>query len=172
MNQKYELFVTLVSRTLDTATHLLDKADAFIKERDVHEHEVIQATIAPDMFNFTRQIQLISDNTKGYLAKLSGKDPVSMPDTESTIAELKTRIEKTKEIVRTFTVEDFSKADEVEITYSWLGGKHFIGKEFVEEFAVANMFFHLSMAYAILRNQGIAIGKMDFIGEVKMYDNK
>ena len=171
MNEKYELLITLVGRTLNTASHLLDKAEAFVKERGIHEHELLQAALAPDMFNFTRQIQIVSDNAKGYLAKLAGKDPVSMPDTESTIAELKTRIQKTKEIVQGFSGTDFNTADQARIAYSWLGGKHFLGKEFVEDFAIPNMFFHLSVAYAILRNQGVQVGKMDYIGEVKLYDN-
>lgn len=171
MNQKYELFLGLVHQTLNAASHLLDKAEAFVAEKGIHEHELIQATLAPDMFNFTRQIQLISDNAKGYTARLSGKELVSMPDTETTIAELKQRIAKTKELVSTFSVADFADADNAKISFAWLAGKHFKGSEFVEKFAVANMFFHLSMAYAILRNQGVQIGKMDYIGSVPMYDN-
>lgn len=171
MNQKYELFLGLVHQTLNTASHLLDKAEAFVAEKGIHEHELIQATLASDMFNFTRQIQLISDNAKGYTARLSGKELVSMPDTETTIAELKQRIAKTRELVGTFSVADFADADNAKISFAWLAGKHFKGSEFVEKFAVANMFFHLSMAYAILRNQGVQIGKMDYIGSVPMYDN-
>lgn len=171
MNQKYELLLATVGQTLDTASRLLDKADAFVKEKGINEHELMQATLAPDMFNFTRQIQLISDNAKGYTARLAGKEVVSMPDTESTITELKERIAKTKELVSTFSIADFVDADNVKISFSWLPGKHFKGGEFFEKFAIANMFFHLSMAYAILRNQGVAIGKMDYIGQVPMYDN-
>lgn len=171
MNQKYELLLVLVGKTLDTASRLLDKADVFVKERGLHEHEVIQATLAPDMFNFTRQIQLISDNAKGYTARLAGKEVASMLDTESTIEELKERIAKTKALVSTFSVSDFADADNVKISFSWLPGKHYKGGEFFEKFAIANMFFHLSMAYAILRNQGVPIGKMDYIGQVPMYDN-
>jgi hypothetical protein len=171
MNQKYELLLALVGQTLDTASRLLDKADVFVKEKGINEHEVMQATLAPDMFNFARQIQLISDNAKGYTARLAGKEVVSMPDTESTIAELKERIAKTKELVSTFSIADFADADNAKISFAWLPGKHFKGSEFFEKFAVANMFFHLSMAYAILRNQGVAIGKMDYIGQVPMYDN-
>jgi hypothetical protein len=172
MNSKYELFLALANQTLDTATHLLDKAEAYVAEKGIHEHELIQASLAPDMFNFTRQIQLISDNAKGYTARLSGKEIVSMPDTESTIAELKERIAKTKDLVQTFSVADFDHADDAKISFAWMAGKHFKGSEFVEKFAIANMFFHVSMAYAILRNQGVAIGKMDFVGQTPMYTNE
>lgn len=171
MNQKYELFLSLTRQTLDTADTLLDKADAFVKERGIHEHELLQASLAPDMFNFARQIQLISDNAKGYPARLAGKEVVSMPDTESTIAELKERIAKTRELVKTFSVADFAQADDAKISFSWLAGKHFKGNEFLEKMAIANMFFHVSMAYAILRNQGVNVGKMDYVGQVPMYDN-
>jgi hypothetical protein len=171
MNQKYELFLRLAHQTLDTASRLIDKAEAFVAEKGIHEHELIQASLAPDMFNFTRQIQLISDNAKGYTARLSGKEVVFMQDTESSIVELKERIAKTKALVSTFSVDNFADADNAKISFAWMAGKHFKGNEFVEKFAVANMFFHLSMAYAILRNQGVQIGKMDFIGQVPMYDN-
>jgi len=171
MNQKYELLLALVGQTLDTASRLLVKAEMHIAEKGIHEHEIIQATLAPDMFNFTKQIQLISDNAKGYTARLADKEVASMPDTESTIAELKERIAKTKDLVSTFSVADFTDADNTKISFAWMGGKHFKGAEFLEKFAIANMFFHLSMAYAILRNQGVALGKMDYIGQVPMYDN-
>lgn len=171
MNSKYELFLALVNQTLDTALHLLDKAEAYVAEKGIHEHELIQASLAPDMFNFTRQIQLISDSAKGYTARLAGKEIISMPDTESSIAELKQRILKTKELVKTFSVADFIDADNAKISFAWMGGKYFKGGEFVEKFAIPNIFFHASVAYAILRNQGVAIGKMDYIGEIPMYDN-
>lgn len=171
MNPKYELFLALANQTLDTSLRLLDKADAYVQEKGINEHEILQASLAPDMFNFTRQIQLISDNAKGYTARLSGKEIVSMPDIESSISELKERIIKTKDLVNTFTVNDFLDADNAKISFGWLAGKHFKGNEFVEKFAIANMFFHLSIAYAILRNRGVEIGKMDYIGAISMYDN-
>ncbi len=172
MNPKYELFLALANQTLDTATHLLDKAQAFVTEKGIHEHELIQAALAPDMFNFTKQIQLISDSAKGYTARLTGKEVVSMPDTESSISELRERITKTKELLKTFSATDFNDADNAKISFAWMAGKHFKGSEFVEKFAIANMFFHVSMAYAILRNQGVAIGKMDFVGQTPMYTNE
>lgn len=170
MNPKYELFLSMAHQTLDTALVLLDKAEAFIAEKGIHEHELLQASLAPDMFNFTRQIQLISDNAKGYTARLAGKEVVSMPDTESSIVELKERIAKTKELVSTFSVSDFAQADDTKISFAWMGGKHFKGNEFLEKFAIANMYFHLSIAYAILRNQGVKLGKMDFVGGAPMYE--
>ena len=171
MNPKYELFLALAHQTLDTAVRLLDKAEAFVAEKGIHEHELMQATLVPDMFNFTKQIQLISDNAKGYVARLAGKEIVSMPDTESSISELKGRIEKTKALVKTFSVSDFADADNAKITFTYLGGRHFKGNEFLEKMAIPNMFFHVSMAYAILRNQGVAIGKMDYVGGIPTYDN-
>ncbi len=171
MNSKYELFLTLAKQTLDTALHLLDKAEAYVSEKGIHEHELIQASLAPDMFNFTRQIQLISDNAKGYAARLAGKEIISMPDTESSISELKSRILKTKELLNTFSSGDFTDADNAKIAFAWLAGKHFKGSEFLEKMAIANMFFHVSIAYAILRNQGVAVGKMDYVGTIPMYDN-
>lgn len=171
MNQKYELFLALANQSLDTASRLLDKAEAHVAEKGIHEHELIQASLTPDMFNFTRQIQLISDNAKGYTARFAGKEIVSMPDTESSISELKERVLKTKELLKTFSGTDFADADNAKITFAYLGGKHFKGNEFLEKMAIANMFFHVSIAYAILRNQGVAIGKMDYVGPIPTYDN-
>lgn len=172
MNQKYQLFLALTHQTLDTALVLLDKAQVFVNEKGLNEHELLQASLAPDMFNFTRQIQIISDNAKGYTARLVGNMPPGVPDTESSIEELRLRILKTKEHLNSYSVDMFAHADEAKVSFPWMAGKYFKGDEFVEKFAIPNMFFHLSIAYAILRNQGVQVGKMDYIGRVKMYEHE
>ncbi len=170
MQTQYDILLTTMTRALDVASHLLDKAAAHVSERGIHEHELLQATLAPDMFNFTRQIQIISDAAKGNPARLLGQVPVSMPDTESTIVELQERIAKTKEIVAGFATADFSQADTAHITFPWMAGKYLLGKEFVFDSAIPNMYFHLTAAYAILRNQGVALGKSDFLMHAQIHN--
>jgi len=172
MQNTHELLLTIATQSLDVAMNLLTKAESFVTERGINEYELMQATLAPDMFSFIKQIQLISDSAKGYPARLLGNAPVSMSDTESTIAELKERIVKTQALLATYATADFSNADTQHIAFSWMTGKHFIGKEFILDFAIPNMYFHLTTAYAILRNQGVPLGKMDFLLHVKMHDGE
>jgi uncharacterized protein len=170
MQTQYDLLLTSMTRSLEVASHLLDKAAAHVSERGIHEHELLQATLAPDMFSFIKQIQLVSDAAKGYPARILGQMPVSISDTESTIEELQARIAKTKEIVAGFKDADFSKADDARISFPWMAGKYFLGREFVLDFAIPNLYFHLTTAYAILRNQGVTLGKMDFLMHTKMHN--
>ena len=172
MQNTHELLLTVATQSLDVAMNLLTKAESFVVERGINEHELMQATLAPDMFSFTKQIQLVSDAAKGYPARLLGIAPVSMPDTESTIVELKERITKTQALLATYATADFSNADTQHIAFPWMVGKHFVGKEFVLDFAIPNMYFHLTTAYAILRNQGVPLGKMDFVLHAKMHDGE
>lgn len=169
MTNQYEFLLITLRRSLDVAMHLLEKAEAHVASRGVHEHELLQASLAPDMFSFTRQIQLISDAAKGYTARLLNKEVVSMPDTESTIAELKARIQKTKDLIAPLTGADFVNSDDMHLAFPWLGGKYFLGKEFVHDFAIPNVYFHLTVAYSILRNQGVEVGKMDFLRHVQIH---
>jgi len=172
MQNTHELLLTIATQSLDVAMNLLAKAESFVVERGINEYELMQATLAPNMFSFTKQIQLISDSAKGYPARLLGTAPVSMHDTESTIAELKERIVKTKALLVKYATADFSNADTQHIAFPWMAGKHFIGKEFVLDFAIPNIYFHLTTAYAILRNQGVPLGKMDFLLHTKMHDDE
>jgi len=144
----------------------LDKAAA---QKD--EAALIEARLAPDMFALARQIQIASDAAKGAAARLTGTEPPVMPDTETSFAELKDRCDKTIAFVQSVDAAayDAGLGKEVVITFPNGAGLRFDGATFLTGFALPNFYFHVSMAYAILRNQGVDLGKQDFLGHLGQY---
>lgn len=169
MNTKYELLLAITKQSLESLLRILKKAEDHIKEKGVLESDILNARLYPDMMNFTKQIQISSDYARKDLAQLSGKEPIAMEDNETTISELKDRVEKSLEIVKTFSVNDFQNADNAKVSFAWMNGSYFTGEDFLNQFAITNMLFHVVTAYDILRAQGVNIGKADFIGEIKMH---
>jgi uncharacterized protein len=157
--QKYELLLDL-----KTLTHLLDKAESHVQEKGIPESALLTSQLAPDMFTFTRQIQIASDGARQNLFLLAGKEHVKIDDTETTIVALRERVKKTEAIINELTATDFANADERHITLEyWPEGTYMDGKDFLVQQAIPNFMFHMTTAYAILRNQGVVIGKKDFI---------
>lgn len=169
MNNKYELLLTVSKKSMETLLRILDKAEAHLKEKGTPEGDLLTAVLYPDMLNFTKQIQIATDYARKDLAYLAGKEAVAMEDAETSIAQLKERVQKSLDIVNTFKAEDFTEADTREVRLGWFQGTHMIGKEFLDEFAISNFLFHVVTAYDILRAQGVQIGKADFIGGLSMH---
>ncbi len=167
--EKYQILLDLYKNSLKTTLHLLDKAEAHVKEKGIEESTLLEARLAPDMFTFTRQVQIISDGARQNLRLLAGKEHIKIEDTEKTIAELRERIAKTQAIIDELTLADFEGADERQISLHWMGPNYVLGKDIVVQHAIPNFIFHLGMAYAILRNQGAQIGKSDFITTLAMH---
>jgi len=138
----------------------LDKAAA---QKD--EAQLIEARLAPDMFALARQVQIASDAAKGAAARMTGTEGPAMPDTETSFAELKERCDKTIAYLRSIDPAAFDAgADrEVVITFPNGAGLRFDGTTFLTGFAVPNFYFHATTAYAILRAQGVELGKGDFL---------
>lgn len=167
--EKYEVLLNITKTNLSALLRILDKAEAHVKEKGIEESVLLQAALYPDMMNFTKQIQMASDYGRKDLALLAGKEPVRMEDNETTIVELKDRVQKSLAIVDEFTVEDFEGADTRPIKLMWFPeGMHIEGKDFLTQFAISNFLFHVVTAYDILRKEGVAIGKTDFIGELAL----
>lgn len=169
--EKYELALAVTKNGLATLTHLLEKVETHIKEKEITEDSLLSASLSPDMFAFARQIQIATDDARRNLLLLAGKEHIKMDDTEKTVVELKERVKKTLEVIASLKKEDFEGADERHISLYWMGDKYVEGKDFVEEFFFLNFFFHVVTAYDILRKEGVAIGKMDFITKFTMKSN-
>ena len=169
--EKYTTLLEVIKNSLNTLSHLLDKASEHVKEKGIGEEVVLHASIAPDMFNFSRQIQIATDDARRNLYLLAGKEHIKMEDNEKSIEELKARVTKNLELISALTEKDFEGADERKITLFWMKDKHVLGKDFVNEFAFSNFFFHIVTAYNILRKEGVTIGKMDFITKFSMRDS-
>lgn len=166
--EKYELLLNVTKQNLEALLRILDKAEAYVKEKGMDEKAILEAKLYPDMLNFTQQIQIASDYGRKDLAYLSGKEPVKMEDKEITLSELKERVRKSLDVVNTFKDGDFSGADDQEVRLFWFKGTHMLGKDFLGQFAISNFLFHVVTAYDILRAQGVPLGKADFIGEIHM----
>lgn len=144
----------------------LDKAAA---QKD--EAVLIEARLAPDMFALARQIQIASDAAKGAAARLTGTDAPAMADTETSFAELKERCDKTIAYLESVdsAAYDAGADREIVITFPNGAGMRFDGVTFLTGFAVPNFYFHAASTYAILRNQGVEIGKADFLMHLGPY---
>ncbi len=167
--EKYSVLLALTKNNLKTLQHLLDKAEAYVKDKGIEESALLTVKLAPDMFDFTRQIQIATDDARRNLRLLAGKEHIRMEDTENTIAELRKRITASQTIVDELTLSDFESADERHITLYWMGEHYVLGRDFVEQHAIPNFMFHVGMAYAILRKEGVQIGKQDFITTLAMH---
>jgi hypothetical protein len=149
------------TRALGNLSAMIDKALA----AGVTEATLLEARLAPDMHPFPRQIQMASDSAKGAVARLAGVEAPSMPDTETTIADLKARIAATIAYVNSLDAAAFDGAEDREIVLKFPQGEmKFVGCDYLTGFALPNFFFHTTIAYALLRANGAPIGKMDFLG--------
>lgn len=161
----YEASIPPLIRGLENLSNILDKAVAQAKSEDRDLNSLLEGRLAPDMFAFTRQVQVVSDVAKAAAARLTGNEPPSYPDEEKTFPELQQRIAKTIAYLKTFRPEQFEGADTRTVTLKFpTGAMSFSGHEYLTGFVLPNFYFHITAAYAILRHEGIAIGKMDYLG--------
>jgi len=156
----------LFTKTLENLEKWLDKAGEHAKARPFEVDVLAQARLAPDQFTFVQQVQAACDQAKYAAAYLGGKPAPSHPDTEKSFAELRERIRKCTAFVASVTEQDLAGADERKVAPPWLGGRWLRGGDYLVHVAVPNFFFHATTAYAILRHNGVPLGKMDFIGSL------
>jgi len=161
----YQAAVPPVVQILDALTAILDKAAAFCEERKIDPAVLITDRLAPDMFPFARQIQIATDQAKGMAARLAGIEVPSFSDTETSFAELKARIAKTLDFVKSIAPSQVEGAESREILLNLAGTEvKFTGERFLINFALPNFYFHATTAYDILRHNGVPLGKRNFLG--------
>jgi hypothetical protein len=156
----------LFAKTLRNLENWMEKAAATAKARSFDVDVLAHARLAPDMFSFTQQVQAGCDQAKYAAAYLGGKPAPSHPDSEKTFAELRERIQKCLAFVDGVKAQDLAGAEERKVAPPWLGGKWLTAHDYVVHVAIPNFFFHATMAYAILRHNGVELGKMDYIGSL------
>lgn len=152
------------SKMLHNLDGFFAKAAAHAEARKFDVESLLQSRLSPDQFPLLRQIQISCDTAKLGVSRLTGKEAPSHPDTETTIAELRSRIESVIGWLQTITPEDFEGADERVITQPRWAGKTLTGAQFAAEHVIPNFYFHLTTAYAILRHNGVDVGKRDYLG--------
>lgn len=160
----YEISVLQFSKMLKNLSAILDKAAAYADAKTFDVGVLLQSRLAPDQFNFIRQVQITCDSAKMCVASLTNKEAPQHPDTENTLPELRSRIESVLSFLKTITPEDFAGAEERKITRPRWEGKFLHGEEFLIQHAIPNFYFHLTTAYSILRHNGVDLGKKDYLG--------
>lgn len=162
----FELTVTQFTKMLENLTGILDKAAGFADGKKIEMDVLLQSRLAPDQFNLIRQIQITCDTAKLCASRLTTKEAPVHADTERTLGELRARIESTLTYLKTFSSKDYADAAKRHITQPRWEGQYLTGEEFVQNHAIPNFYFHLTTAYAILRHNGVEIGKKDFLGKM------
>lgn len=162
----YEITVPQFTKMLHNLSHILDKAQRNAEGRKFEMDVLLNARLAPDQFNFIRQVQIVCDTAKLCASRLTGKDAPVNEDKEKTLPELKARIEQTVGYLHTMSAADFKGAEDKNISQPRWEGKYLYGSEFVLQHAIPNFYFHLTTAYSILRSQGVDVGKKDYLGEM------
>ena len=161
----YSASIPVFIRGLKNLATCLEKARADADERKFAPEILVEARLAPDMHKLSRQVQIASDTVKNAAARLAGLEVPSFPDTESSFDELQERISKTIAFVATVTQAQLDDSEARDITLKFPGREmHFSGADYLTIFVLPNFYFHLTATYAILRNQGVKLGKADYMG--------
>ena len=150
----------------------LDKAEQHAAAKGFDVGVLLTSRLAPDMKDFIYQIQSACDYTKGAAAWLSGQKPPRHEDSEQTIDEVRARIRKTVDFAESVKEAQYAGASERRVSLSWGHGKMIGGEDYLLQVVVQDVYFHVSMAYAILRHNGVDIGKRDFRGPINWIDAK
>ena len=152
-------------RAMSALDGIIDKAVASAEARKIDPAVLLASRLAPDMFPLLRQIQIACDFGKGPMARLAGIENPKFEDVETTFPELKARIARVLEFVHSVPESSFAGAEDRDITIQ-AGPRtlQFKGLPYLVSYSIPNLFFHMSMSYAILRHNGVDIGKKDFIG--------
>ncbi len=158
--------IRIFAKTLKNLERWMDKAEAHAKAKSFDVDVLAQARLAPDQFSFARQIQAGCDQAKYAAAYLGGKQAPSHPDTETTFAELRQRVQKCLAFLESVPAKDYAGAEDRRVAPPWLGGKWLRGDDYLAHVAIPNFFFHMTTAYDILRHNGVDLGKMDYIGSL------
>jgi uncharacterized protein len=152
-------------RTLKNLEVCIDKGAAHAEQKKFDPAVLLNSRLAPDMFTLIRQVQLSADFAKNSSFRLAGIDPPKIDDAETSVADLKARIAKTIELISGIDKAKFDGAETRDIKIPLRDRTlELKGTPFLLGFGLPNFYFHVSMAYAILRHNGVELGKKDFLG--------
>jgi hypothetical protein len=163
----YETFGQM-KKMLGQLDKWLEAATAFATSKSFDPNVFLGMRLAPDQFSFVRQVQTACDTAKLAASRLSGKDAPKQADTEQTVDELRARVQSVIAYLNGFTAKDFEGAPTRVVTQPRWEGKVMTGADYFMEHAVPNFFFHLTHAYAILRHNGVGVGKRDYLGPLSL----
>ena len=163
-------FVPQYAKMLSNLDRWLDKAAEHAKAKGFEIDTLIHWRLAPDQYSLDRQIQSACDSAKFSASYLTGKAAPAHPDTEKTIAELRARIKSCLAYLETVSGADVAGAEERKVSPKWLQGKWVKGDQYLTQMSLPNFYFHVTTDYAILRHNGVDLGKNDYIGSIPLRD--
>ena len=163
----YQASVPVFIRALKNLIGVLQKGEAFAQAKKIDPAVLINDRLAPDMFTLSRQIQVATDIARRGVARLAGVEPQKYEDNEKSFADLYDRINRTIAYLESFQPQQIDGTEDKPISFEIGGNKmNFTGQEMLLNFSIPNVFFHTTVTYAILRHNGVEIGKSDFLGNM------
>ncbi len=161
----YEASITIFTRMLTNLSAILDKAEAHVEARKIDPAALLTARLYPDMYPLARQVQEATKHVHWACALLAGQEMPNLPNTETSFKELKLRVTKAMEFARSFKPEQINGSEEKNLVIKFPSRTvETKGQPFLLNMSLPNFYFHVTTAYAILRHNGVEIGKRDFIG--------
>jgi uncharacterized protein len=165
MSNQYHLATKGVQKSVEALINILKKVN-----QAENGKPVFNAKIAPDMFGFNKQVTVVSDNLKGMVSRFTETENPKMEDTETNLDQLIERLQKTVDFANSMTEDKYDNAANIKAVLPWMPGKYLTANDYLFQFAIPNVYFHFSIAYSILRNNGFELGKQDFLGGLNLQD--
>lgn len=157
-------------KMLNNLSHWIDKAEKHAAAKKYDMSVLLHSRLAPDQYDFIEQIQSACDAAKFCCARLTGKEPPKHEDNEETLDQVRQRIHTVITYLKTFQPNDFKGWEERVVSIPFFEGKKFRGEDYAAQLGIPNFWFHITTAYAILRHNGIDVGKTDYLGELKFIE--
>jgi uncharacterized protein len=167
MSNHYYLATKGVQKSVEALLNILKKVS-----QTQTDQPIFDARLAPNMLPFSKQITIVSDNLKGMVSRFAQVENPKMEDTETDISELIERLQKTLDFTNSIDESKYENAESTKATLPWMPGKYLTADDYLFQFAIPNVYFHVSIAYAILRNLGHELAKSDYIGGLNMQDGE
>ena len=163
----HQASVPVLTRALGNLKHVLELGEAHATTRGFDPLLLVQARLTPDMLPLVRQVQIACDMAMRGCARLAGTEPESVVDDETDFAGLYARIDRARANATSYAADQIDGSESREVVLKMRNAEelHFTGQDFLLQFVLPNLFFHCTMTYAILRQSGVALGKMDFMGK-------
>jgi len=163
----YAAAITPMIKSLTNLRTILEKAIAYAEGKKIDPAVLVTARLYPDMYPLSRQVQIATDVAKGAASRLAGLEPPKYEDNETTFPELLARLDKTIALLESFTPEQINSSEDKTIVLPLHDRSiEFKGLTYLTDFVLPNVYFHVTTVYAILRHNGVEIGKKDFLGEI------
>lgn len=160
----YDITVIQFAKMLKNLDGILAKAIPFAEAKKIEIEVLLNSRLAPDQLNLIRQVQIACDTAKICVSKLTGKEAPIHEDKETTMPQLRNRIAETIAFIISVPEKDFAGTSEKKITTPRWENKYLMGHEYAVQHSIPNMYFHITVAYEILRHNGVEIGKKDYLG--------